>query len=96
MATYRPRSGEGFARTEHVQRNASDDRRQPAAEVLDLARVRAAEPKPGVPDGVVGLAERPQHADRRPPSTGALIFELAGEPVLLIHVTFLFLGGALP
>jgi hypothetical protein len=31
------------ARAEHVQRHAGDDRRQPGAEVLDLARVGAAE-----------------------------------------------------
>ena len=49
------------ARAEHVQRHAGDDRRQPAAEVLDLARVHAAEPQPGILDGVVSLAERAQH-----------------------------------
>jgi hypothetical protein len=32
------------ARAQHVQRDARDDRRQPSIQVLDLARVDAAEP----------------------------------------------------
>jgi hypothetical protein len=70
-------------------RYARDVRGQPAAEVLDLARVRAAEPQPGVLDGVVGLAERAEHAVGDRAETRSLLFELAGEPFLLIHVTFL-------
>jgi hypothetical protein len=77
------------ARAEHVQRHAGDDCRQPAAEVPDFARVGAAEPQPGVLDGVVGLAERAEHpvgdsAEMRP-----LLLEVPGKPFLLIHVTFL-------
>jgi hypothetical protein len=44
------------------ERHARDDRRQPAAEVVDLAGVHAAEPQPGVLDGVFGLAERAEYA----------------------------------
>ena len=77
------------ARAEHVQRHACDDRRQPAAEVLDLARVGAAEPQPGVLDGVVGLAERAEHPVGDRTEMRSVILELAGEPFLLIHVTFL-------
>jgi hypothetical protein len=74
---------------ERVQRDAGDDRGQPSLEVLDLARVGAADPQPGVLDGVVGLAERAEHpvgdrAEMRP-----VLLELLGEPLLLIHVTFL-------
>jgi hypothetical protein len=81
--------GPRSARAEHVQRHACHDRRQPGAKVLDLARVGAAEPQPGVLDGVVSLAERAEHpvgdrAEMRP-----LLFELEDKPFLLIHVTFL-------
>ena len=77
-------------RAERVQRDARDDGRQPAAEVLDLARVRATDPEPRVLDGVVSFADRSQHAigDRAQPRP--VIFELTSEPFLLIHVTFPF------
>jgi hypothetical protein len=78
-----------FARAEHVQRYACDDRGQPAAEVLDLARVGAAEPQPGVLDGVVGLAGRAEHPIGDRAEMRSVILELPGEPFLLIHVTFL-------
>ena len=82
---FTPRS----ARAEHVQRHACDNRRQPAAKVLDLARIGAAEAQPGVLDGVVSLAERAEHPVGDRPKMWSLILELAGEPFLLIHVTFL-------
>jgi hypothetical protein len=77
------------ARTEHVQRHPGDDRRQPGAEVLDLARVGSAEPQPGVLDGVVGLRERAEHAVGDRAEMRPLLLELPGEPFLLIHVTYL-------
>jgi hypothetical protein len=43
---------------QHVQAQSGDDRRQPAAEILDGAGIGTAEPKPGLLDGVVGLAGR--------------------------------------
>src|SRR2546430_784317 len=59
------------------------------AEVLDLARVGAAKPQPGVLDRVVGLAERAEHPVGDRAEMWSLLLELAGEPFLLIHVTFL-------
>ena len=38
-----------------------DDRGQPAAQVLDRAGVGPAEPEPGLLDGVLRLAQRPEH-----------------------------------
>jgi len=77
------------ARPEHVQRHTSDNRRQPGAKVFDLARIRTAEPQPGVLDGVVSLVQRPEHPVGNRPQARPVIFELPGEPFLLIHVTFL-------
>ena len=77
------------ARAEHVQRHARDDRRQPAAEVFDLARVGAAQPQPGVLDGVFSLADRAEHPVGDRAEMRSVILELPGEPFLLIHVTFL-------
>jgi hypothetical protein len=79
----------GLARAEHVQRDARDDRGQPRAEVLDLARLGAAETQPRVLDRVVGLGERAEHPVRDHTEMRSLLLELAGEPFLLIHVTFL-------
>ena len=49
----------------------------------------AAEPQPGVLDGVVGLAERAEHPIGDCAEVRPLILELFGEPFLLIHVTYL-------
>ena len=85
-----------LACAEHVQRHAGDHGRQPAAEVLDVARVGAAESKPGVLDRVVGLAERPEHPIGDRPQVGPVLAELPGEPfLLLVHVTSLFSLGSL-
>ena len=51
-----------LARVEHRQAHARDDRRQPAAQVLDVARVGAVEPQPRLLQRVVGLRLRAQHA----------------------------------
>ena len=77
------------AGAEHVQRDPGDDRRQPAAEVLDLPHIGPAKPQPGVLDGVVGLAEGAEHPVGDRPQVRPLFLELPGEPFLLIHVTFL-------
>jgi len=45
------------ARSQHVQAHPRDDRGEPPAEVLDLARVRAADAQPRVLHRVVGLGE---------------------------------------
>ena len=44
-----------LARVEHRQAHARDDRRQPAADVVDVARVGSLDPQPGLLEGVVGL-----------------------------------------
>jgi hypothetical protein len=78
-----------LARAEHVQGAARDNGGQPGAEVLDLARVGAAEPQPSVLDSVLGLAERPQHPVGDRAQMRSLLLESVREPLLLIHVTFL-------
>ena len=54
-------------------------------EVLDVARVRAAESQPRVLNRVVGLAQRAEHPVRDRPQVRALLLELLGQPVVLIH-----------
>ena len=54
-----------------------------------LVRVRTAGPQSRALDGVVGLAERAEHAVSNGPYVRPVSFELAGKPFLLIHVTFL-------
>ena len=39
--------------------------------------------------GVVGASGRPEHAVRHPLQVGAVLLELPGQPLLLVHVTFL-------
>ena len=46
-----------LARPQHVEAHARDDRRQPAAQVLDHPRVRATEPQPRLLHGVVRVGE---------------------------------------
>ena len=77
------------ARAQHVQGDARDDGGQPRAEVLDFACVSTAHPKPGVLDGIVGLAERPQQPVGHRAQSGPVLLEALGKPLLIGHVTFL-------
>jgi hypothetical protein len=72
-------------RAQHVQRHARDDRGQPTTEVVDLARLRAAEADPRLLHGVFGLAERPEHAVGRRPQLGPVLLESLCQPVVLAH-----------
>ena len=73
------------ARAQHVQRHARDHRGQPCSEILDVARVGAAEPQPGVLDRVVSLAERPEHPVGHRTQPGSVLLEALGQPLLIIH-----------
>ena len=73
------------ARAQHVQADPRDDGGQPAAEVLDLVRVGAAEPQPGLLHGVVGLGHRAQHPVGDRPQARPVLLEPLGQPVLLAH-----------
>ena len=84
LATGRPRapssgsSRRDRARAQHVEAHprATTVVSQPP-EVLDVARVGAAEPQPGLLDGVVGLAQRAEHPVGHRPQVGAVLLELA-------------------
>ena len=45
--------------SQHVQAYPGNNRREPAAEVLDLARVGPADAQPSVLDGIVGFTQEP-------------------------------------
>jgi hypothetical protein len=51
-----------LACAQHVQADAGDDGGEPATEVFDAACIRAAELKPRFLNGVVGFAQRAEHA----------------------------------
>ena len=70
------------ARSQDVQADAGDDRRQPAAEVVDLARVGAADPQPGLLDGVVSLRERAEHPVGHRPQVRPVLLEAIRQPVV--------------
>ncbi len=67
------------ARAQHVEADARDDGGQPAAQVLDRARVGARELEPRLLHGVVGLGGRAEHAVRDQPEVGAVLLEGGGE-----------------
>ena len=71
---------------QHVQAHARDDRRQPALEVLDVARVAArvgaAEAEPRVLHRVVGLAVGAEHPVGDGPQHRASGFEATRQEIL--------------
>jgi hypothetical protein len=73
------------ARTQHVQAHACDDRRQPSAEVLDVARVGAAETEPGLLDRVVGLVHRAEHPMGHRSQIGSVGLETLRQPLVVLH-----------
>jgi hypothetical protein len=58
---------------------------QPAAQVANARRVGAAEPHPGLLDGVVGLGGRPEHAVGDSPHVAAMGLEALRLPVVIVH-----------
>ena len=72
-------------RSQHVERHACDDGREPTREVGDRLRVRATQPQPRLLHSVVGIADRAQHpvGDRTQPSAMAL--ELPGQQIVIAH-----------
>ena len=50
-----------FPGLQHVEADARDHGGEPAAQVLDRARIRAAEEKPRLLHRVVGFAQRAEH-----------------------------------
>jgi hypothetical protein len=66
------------ARAQHVEADARDDRRQPAAEVRDAVGMRALQPEPGLLDGVLGLTGRAEHPVRDCEQVAAVALELFG------------------
>ncbi len=77
------------AGSQHVEADAADDGRQPAAEVRDGRRIGAAEPQPRLLHGVVGLAQRAQHPVGDGAQVRPVLLELLREPLSIVHVTFL-------
>ena len=74
-----------FARAQHVEADAGDNRGQPATEVFDRARIGTAQPQPGLLHGIVDLAGRAQHAVGHRPQAGSIGLELFGQKLFLVH-----------
>jgi hypothetical protein len=74
-----------LARAQDVQAHPRDDGCQPSPKVLDAARVRAAEPEPGFPDGVVRLAQRAEHPVGDRPQVGPVGLESLRQPFVFVH-----------
>ncbi len=72
-----------IAAAQHVQAHSGHDCRQPAAEVLDLAGVGPAEPKPGLLHGIVGFGGRAQHAKGNRPQVATVVLELLRQLVAI-------------
>jgi hypothetical protein len=67
--------GPCVAGPQHVQADVRDDRRQPAAQIVDVADVGAVHPQPRILHGVVGLGQRPQHAVGDRPQMRTVLLE---------------------
>ena len=81
-----------LARSQHVETDPPDDRRQPGPQVVNSARVGAAEADPGLLDGVVRIGQGAEHAIGDAAQVGAVCLEALGQPGVLIHVSRPFVG----
>jgi hypothetical protein len=69
----------------HVERNARDHRREPAAEVRNGLGVRSRQTQPRLLDRVLGLAHRPEHPVGDGPQVSPVSLELVCHQVVLAH-----------
>ena len=75
-----------LARAQHVQADARDHRRQPAAQVVDTARVGAAEPQPRFLHRVVGLARASRACGRpRPRRWARFASNCSASQIVFVH-----------
>ncbi len=74
-----------LAGAQRVQAHPGHHGGEPPADVLDAARVRAAETQPGLLYGVVGRARRAEHAVGDRPQVPPVGLEPFGHPVVLGH-----------
>ena len=69
------------ARTQHVEAHAGRDRRQPAAQILDLAAIGSVEPQPRLLHRVIRLAQRAEHPVGDRPQARPVRFESCSQPL---------------
>ncbi|MEH2505961.1 hypothetical protein V1290_004772 [Bradyrhizobium sp. AZCC 1578] len=74
-----------FARAQHVEADAGDDRGQPTPEVFDRAGIGTAQPQPGFLHGIIDLAGRTQHAVGHRPQMGPVGLESLSQKLFLVH-----------
>jgi hypothetical protein len=80
--------GARIACAQHVQADARDHRREPAAQVLNRAHVAALHADPRFLHRVLGFRGRSQHAVGDAAQARAVRFESLGEAIAFAHVTF--------
>jgi hypothetical protein len=73
------------ARPQDVEADAADDGGEPAAEVGDRLGVGTAQSQPGLLEGVIGVAERAEHAVGDCPQVRPVLLEPLDLPALLVH-----------
>ena len=74
-----------LARAQHVEADACNNSRKPAAEVIDAVRAGAAQAQPGFLDGVVGIAQRAEHPVGHTAQMSAVFLEPLRQKVVLVH-----------
>lgn len=80
-----------LARAQHIEAHPRYHRRQPSAQVLNLACVGTAKAQPALLHGVVGLFEPAKHAIGHRPQVGTLGLEALRQPLApLIDILFPF------
>src|SRR6202046_5712134 len=74
-----------LSRAQHVQANASDDCRQPSAEIFDVAGIGAVEPQPCFLDRIVCLIQRAEHPVGHRPQVTSVFLKFLCQPILFFH-----------
>jgi hypothetical protein len=75
-----------LSRPQHIQTDARHNCREPSGDVFDRTMVRAAQPQPGLLNGIIGLAQGAEHPERHLPETVSVLLEPLCKPVLIAHV----------
>jgi len=73
------------ASAQHVEAHPADDRRQPAADVVDVVITGATHAQPGFLHGVVRFSGRSQHAGCNRLQVRAMCFESLSQQLAVVH-----------
>jgi hypothetical protein len=74
--------------TQEIQADPRHDSGQPGPHILNVSGIGAAQPQPGLLDGIIRFGQRAKHPVRHAAQVTSILFESLRKPVLFVHTRY--------